>query len=164
MASKKAENGHFDQVRTVWERLTSFVDTNLFFPCWKELKKSIELVQKSNASAKAVKSKQSTLAIISESKGVIKLSLHNEAYRYSCKLTIDPAYPDFSTGKSCQLHLQSTNLPASIEKMITSQAEEIVRRMQEGLSSERALQMSNPIKVPKNFHLNTEEFIANKGG
>ena len=155
LASEKAEHKQFDQVRSVWEHLVSFVDSNLFFPCWRELKKCVDLVQNS---------KPSTISIVSETKGKIKLSLHNEAYFYNCTITIDPAYPDYSTGeKSCLLKVQSTNLPDGIKKMLTSQAEEIVRRMQEGLSSERALQMSNPIKVPKNFHLQTSEIKEEKG-
>ncbi|KAL7552359.1 hypothetical protein ACHAWF_015656 [Thalassiosira exigua] len=160
-ASDKSERERFDQVRSVWERLVSFVDGNLFVPCWRELKQCVDLVQSTNASKATPKSKPSNLSIVSESKGKIKLSLHNEAYYYICSITVDPAYPDFSPatgGKSCLLQVQSTNFSSAIEKMLTSQAEEIVRRMQEGLSSERALQMSNPIKVPKNFHLNTEEF------
>eukprot|EP00571_Detonula_confervacea_P001435 CAMPEP_0172323434 /NCGR_PEP_ID=MMETSP1058-20130122/48732_1 /TAXON_ID=83371 /ORGANISM="Detonula confervacea, Strain CCMP 353" /LENGTH=483 /DNA_ID=CAMNT_0013039429 /DNA_START=76 /DNA_END=1527 /DNA_ORIENTATION=- len=162
LASQKAERAQFDQIRYVWEHMVSFIDGNLFVPCWKELKKCVDLVQNSNAPTKTTaNTKQSTLSIVSESKGKIRLTLHNEAYYYKCTITIDPAYPDYSAatgGKSCLLQVQSTNFPSPIETMLTTQAQEIVRRMQEGLSSERALNMSNPIKVPKDFHLNTAEF------
>jgi len=167
LATEKSEHPQYDQLRTVWGRLVSFVDNNLFVPCWKELKKCVDLVQNSNAApTKATtKRKQSTLSIVSESKGKIKLCLYKEAYSYICSITIDPAYPDFSPatgGKACLLELQSTNFPKTIETMLTSQAQEIVRRMQEGLTAERALLMSNPIKVPKNFHLDTEDFKEGK--
>lgn len=165
VASERAKidgGEHYDQVRAVWDHLVSFVDTNLFVPCWKELKKSVDLVQSSNDdTVAAANTKQSTISIVSESEGKLKLNLYAEAYYYRCTITIDPAYPDYSPaneGKSCLLKVTSTNFPSTIQNMLTSQALEIVRRMQEGLSSERALQMSNPIKVPKNFHINTEEF------
>merc|ERR1719223_151545 len=47
--------------------------------------------------------------------------------------------------------MNSTNFPPKIEKMLTSQAQELVRRMQDGMSPEQALQMSNPIRLPPNF-------------
>ena len=149
------------QVRAVWERLVSFVDTNLFVPCWKELRQCVEMVQKSDSTAatKKSKQKQSTITLY-DSKGKIKLSLHNEAYYINCNITIDPAYPDFSAatgGKSCLLELTSTNFPKTITDMMMTQAQDIVRRMQEGLSSEKAMNLSNPVKVPKNFHLNIDE-------
>ncbi|KAL7435468.1 hypothetical protein ACHAXM_004669 [Skeletonema potamos] len=155
------------QVRAVWERFVSFVDTNLFLPCWKELRQCVEMVQKSDTVAVTSKStpnklkqKQSTITLY-ESKGKIKLSLHNEAYYINCFITIDPCYPDFSAatgGKSCLLELRSTNFPETITNMFMTQAQDIVRRMQEGLSSEKAMNLSNPVKVPKNFHLNIDEF------
>ena len=160
LAAEKSQFKQHDQIRAVWERLTSFVNGNLFFPCWKELKKCVDLVQSSNKDLKATK--QSTLSIISESKGKIKLLLYKNAYYYKCTITVDPAYPDHTGGKACLLQVQSTNLPNIIERMLTSQADEIVRRMQEGLTADRALQMSNPIKVPKNFHLDTEEYKKGK--
>mmetsp|Transcript_6439 Transcript_6439/g.10078 ORF Transcript_6439/g.10078 Transcript_6439/m.10078 type:complete len:501 (+) Transcript_6439:218-1720(+) len=165
------------QVRAVWERLISFVDTNLFVPCWKDLRQSVEMVQKSdnntitaaaatsksttgnNNKSKKQTNKQSTITLY-ESKGKIKLSLYNEAYYINVDITIDPAYPDFSAatgGKSCLLELKSTNFPKSITDMMMTQAQDIVRRMQEGLSAARATNLSNPVKVPKNFHLNIDE-------
>lgn len=162
LASEKAADGaQFDQVRYVWERMMNFVDGNLFVPCWRQLKKCADLVQQSSAPTDATnKTKQSALSIISEAKGKIGLALYDEAYFYKCSITIDPAYPDYSAatgGKACLLKLLSTNFPSSIEVMITTQASEIVRRMQEGLSSEQALHLSNPIKVPKNFHLDSDD-------
>ncbi|KAL7468316.1 hypothetical protein ACHAXS_008617 [Conticribra weissflogii] len=174
LAAERA--GRHDQVRAVWERLVAFVDTNLFVPCWKELKKCVDLVQNSNkqgddgnASSSLNRfssaSKCSTISII-ESKGKIKLSLHNKSYHYNCTITICPSYPDYSPvtqGKACLLQVQSTNFPSPIEHMLTTQAQEIVKRMQDGLPPERALHMSNPIRLPKNFHLNVEEAKADGG-
>ena len=154
LAKEKAVHSQYDQVRAVWERLTSFIDTNYFVPCWREMRKCVELIQSFNTAKNAT---ASSIKLV-EAKAKIILHLHNEAYYYKCSIIIDPAYPDFSSaGKSCVLTLTSTNFPSVIETMLTSQAQEIVRRMQEGLTQERALIMSNPIRLPKNFHLNKDD-------
>jgi hypothetical protein len=156
LVKEKAIYGQYDQVRVVWNHVISFIDTNMFVPCWKELKKCVDLVSSFNTASASCKSSISLV----ESKGKIILNLRNEAYYYNCSIVIDPAYPDFSAatgGKSCLLQLISTNFPSVIETMLTSQAQEIVRRMQEGLTQERALVMSNPIRLPKNFHLDKDD-------
>ena len=157
----KAAHSQYDQVRAAWEYITSFIDTNLFVPCWRELKKCVDLVQSFNTDKTSnTKEKTSTISVL-ESKAKIILNLHNEAYYYKCSIIIDPAYPDYSAaGKSCLLKLTSTNFPSVIETMLTCQAQEIVRRMQEGLTQDRALIMSNPIRLPKNFHLNKDDDIG----
>jgi len=135
----------FNQVRLVLERLTSFINNNLFIPCWKELRACVELTQQLPSSALSTSAKQSTLCILSESKGTLRLILHEAEYYYKCTITIDPAYPDYSAatgGKACLLQMQSTNFPTFIENMITSQAQDIVLRMQAGLSYERVLMLT----------------------
>lgn len=159
LVKEKASNSQYDQVRAVYERITSFIDTNMFVPCWRELKKCVDLVQSFNTTAAvtAPNKKSSTISVV-ESKGKILLNLRNEAYYYNCSITVDPSYPDFSgDGKSCLLQVKSTNFPSVIETMLTSQAQEIVRRMQEGLTQERALAVSNPIRLPKNFQLHKDD-------
>lgn len=154
LTKEKAEHDPYDQVRAVWERITSFIDTNYFVPCWREMRRCVDLIQSFNTSTEET---ASSIKLV-ESKAKIILHLHNEAYYYKCSIVIDPAYPDFSSGKSCVLQLTSTNFPSVIETMLTSQAQEIVRRMQEGLTQDRALMMSNPIRLPKNFHLHKDEY------
>jgi hypothetical protein len=152
LTKEKAEHDPYDQVRAVWERITSFIDTNYFVPCWREMRRCVDLIQSFNTSTEET---ASSIKLV-ESKAKIILHLHNEAYYYKCSIVIDPAYPDFSSGKSCVLQLTSTNFPSVIETMLTSQAQEIVRRMQEGLTQDRALVMSNPIRLPKNFYLHKD--------
>ena len=165
LVKEKSVYSQYDQVRAVWERITSFIDTNMFVPCWKELKKCVDLVQSfnNNSSSNASKKEKASTISLVEAKAKILLNLHNEAYYYNCSIIIDPAYPDFSltSGKSCLLQVTSTNFPSVIETMLTSQAQEIVRRMQEGLTQERALIMSNPIRLPKNFHLQKDDDETN---
>ena len=138
--------GTHEQVILIIQRLVQFVDCNKFLPCWKELKQSINLVQSTNSKA--------SVSLI-ESKGKIRLKLCHGDYFYHCTVTIDDGYPITKThenwGKACLISMNSTNFPPKIEKMLTSQAQELVRRMQDGMSPEQALQMSNPIRLPPNF-------------
>lgn len=136
--------GHYQQLVTTVTRLVQFIDNNRFLPCWKELKQVMNLLKKDESG--------STISII-ESKGKIKLKLCRKKYFYNCSITIDENYPSTVThedwGKSCLLNLISTNLPPKLEKMLTSQAHEVIRRMQDGMTAEKALVLSNPIRQPK---------------
>ena len=130
------------QMETVVQRLVTFMDTNRFVPCWKELRKVVDLIQHD---------KESKIAM-NDVKGLIQLRLVHRKYFYSCSITIDPNYPTTTTpehwGKACKLTVRETNFPPKIESLLTVQAKELVRRMQDGMSADRALLMSNPIQPP----------------
>jgi hypothetical protein len=135
--------GLHQQVITVVNKLVQFVDQNKFLPCWKQLKHCINLVK--------IDSSDSTISIF-ESKGRVKLKLCTQKYFYNCSITIDNGYPSTAThedwGKPCDLKLISTNFPPKIEMMLTLQAKEVVRRMHDGMTSEKALVLSNPVRQP----------------
>jgi len=139
--------GLHQQVITVVNRLVQFINHNKFLPCWKELKQCLTLVMNDKSD-----DDDSTISII-EAKGKIKLKLCRGKYFYNCSIVIDEGYPTTMThedwGKPCVLTLTSTNFPPKIETMLTSQAREVVRRMQDGMTSEQAHLMSNPIPQPK---------------
>jgi hypothetical protein len=141
--------GHYQQIVLVLNKLVQFVDHNKFLPCWKELKQSINMVRADNDNDG---NDNSTISII-ESKGKIKLKLIKGKYFYQCTILIDDGYPSTAThkdwGKPCILNLLSSNFPSKIETMLTSQAKELVRRLQDGMSTDDALQFSNPMKAPK---------------
>eukprot|EP00978_Attheya_sp_CCMP212_P017686 scaffold47378_cov41-Attheya_sp.AAC.1 len=143
--------GHHQQVCAVFQRIISFVDTNRFVPCWRELKQCAELVKSAN---------KSTITI-HDAKGRIKLRLQADKYYYACSITIDEGYPSTKThvdyGKACLVTMESTNFPPKIEVMLSSQAQELVRRMQDGMTADDALHMSNPIRAPKHFHGDSKE-------
>ena len=129
------------QVETVVQRLVSFIDTNRFVSCWKEVRKVVELIQQDN---------ESTIAM-NEAKGLIQLRLVHGKYFYACSITVDPLYPTTTPenwGTVCKLRMRETNFPPKIETLLTLQAKELVRRMQDGMSADRALLMSNPIQAP----------------
>ena len=153
--AKEQKGSTFHQVDAVLKRLTEFIDTNLFVPCWKELRQVVELINNSKGNDTGSKNSQQPDTVrLNETKGLIRLAFQprNGKYQYKCSITIDPAYPTTSElvdyGKPCRLQMESTNFPAPMEKLITTQAQELVRRLQDGMSEDQALAMSNPVHLP----------------
>jgi hypothetical protein len=145
--------GTHQQVVAVFAHLVTFVDTNLFVPCWKELRQVVDL-QRPNK--------------LDETKGYMKIRLVGGEYYYSCSITVDKGYPNTQSildyGKPCQLTMDATNLPQQIEKLLTIQARNLVKRMQDGMSAEQALNYSNPIQGPTtdaNVNINEASQKAN---
>ena len=133
------------QVCAVFKSLKQFIDTNRFVPCWKELKQCVDLVGKSDGGRLAM----------NESTGKINITLQSQKYHFKLSIVIDEGYPSTSEhinyGKPCALKMVSTNFPPKIEKMLTSQAVELIKRLQDGMAVEDAVQMSNPTHLPKDF-------------
>ena len=131
------------QVEAVVQRLVGFIDTNIFVPCWRELRKIVDLLKDDT---------ESTIAL-QDTKGLIRLRLASGHYYYACSITINPGYPSTTThqewGTACKLRMSGTNFPPKIESLLTLQAKELVRRMQDGMSADQALRMSNPIQAPE---------------
>jgi hypothetical protein len=128
------------QVVAIFTHLVTFVDTNLFVPCWKELRQVIDLQRPQKVR-------------LDETKGYMKIRLVGGEYYYSCSITVDQGYPNtlsiLDYGKPCQLTMDATNLPPQIERLLTIQARNLVKRMQDGMSAEHALDYSNnPIQAP----------------
>lgn len=168
--------GSHDQVCAVMQRLVSFVDQNKFLPCWRERKQCVDLIISCNQNANSSTAdkgqnlsksngrqddvKPSSIAFV-DSKGKMKLRFASNKYYYSCTIVVDDGYPSTIThqdwGQACHLTMDSTNFPPKIETMLTTQAKELVRRMQDGMNAEDALQMSNPIRKPKNYKENSKD-------
>mmetsp|Transcript_33990 Transcript_33990/g.68485 ORF Transcript_33990/g.68485 Transcript_33990/m.68485 type:complete len:471 (-) Transcript_33990:143-1555(-) len=130
------------QVCAVFSGLVSFVDSNKFVPCWRELKQSIDIVNE-----------QGGKVAINEGRGKINITLTSQKYFYKFSIVVDDGYPttldNINYGKACRLKMESTNFPPKIEKLLTSQAMELIKRMQDGMPTEDALKMSNPVRLPK---------------
>lgn len=141
--------GTYNQVEPVLAKLKDFVDTNKFVSCWRELRQVVNAVQKLN---QVDDSKKSTITL-NDVKGLIKIKLWNGNYYYFCSITVDDAYPTTASnhdwGKACWLIRDKTNFPPKIEQMLTAQGQEFVRRMQDGMSADKALIWSNPVQLPK---------------
>ena len=133
------------QICNVFKSLTSFIGTNRFVPCWKELKHCVDLVGKSEGGKLAM----------NETTGKIIITLQSQKYHYKFSIVIDEGYPSTSDninyGKPCLLKMISTNFPPKIEKLLTSQAVELIKRLQDGMAVEDAVQMSNPTHLPKDY-------------
>lgn len=142
------------QVEAAVQHLLSFMDTNKFVPCWKELKQVVE----------RVKADENSTIALNENKGLIQLRLTSGKYYYACSITVDENYPSTTThetwGNACKLVMRETNFCPQISIMLTRQAKELVRHMQDGKSFEKALYYSNPIKAPNEEECKTEVVVV----
>jgi hypothetical protein len=153
--------GQCHQLCPVFYHLITFIDANKFVPCWKELRQCVDLIQQCNkeegASSNDDNASSEKLSTISmkETQGKIILCLRHSEYFYKCSIVVNDGYPSTSNhvdyGKPVTIDMKSTNLPPKIETLLTIQAKDLVRRMQDGLPSEQALLRSNPIKAPKDY-------------
>ena len=148
------------QLCPVFHHLITFVDKNKFLPCWKELRQCVALIKQLNREEQeiiqgdALKSESSTI-LLKEKSGKIVLCLRHSKYHYKCSIVVNDGYPStikhIDYGKPLIIQLISTNVPPKMESLLTTQARELVRRMQEGLPGRMALLRSNPIKAPEDY-------------
>lgn len=156
--------GQYGQIIAAFRFLAHFIDSNKFLPCWRELKDCTDMVQnlnqknqecKKNISTTKTKINTASTVSCNELTGKIRLKLCHNRYHYSCSIQINDAYPNTCTiaewGKACLLKMINTNLPPKIEVMMSMQAQDLVRKMQDGMSYDDAFNASNPIREPKDF-------------
>jgi len=102
-----------------------------------------------------------------DTKGTIRLTLQRGLYHYRINITLNPAYPTTTTnaqwGKPLLLDVQSTNFPSKIEIILTVQARELIRRMQDGMPRREAFRLSNPMKIPRHLEESFLDAHAAKG-
>ena len=136
----------YGQVLAVLDKLQTFMDTNLFVPCWKELRQSVDLIRNLSKSSKAAEG--SAILSMNETKGLIKVKLMHAKYHYTCNVTIDEHYPvtqsNHDWGKACLLKKTSTNFPVDIATLLTQTCQDLVRHMQDGMPEQQAFQMLAP--------------------
>ena len=136
------------QLKTALIFLQDFANENKFFPLWKEVKQSVVRAREICPESKV---------LLNDRSGIIKLIITYDLYELKATIHIDDAYPFWSgTNLPCNLKVTSTNFPPVIERMITAQAIEVVRRCAQGMSAEEALISSNPIKAPKGWKVSEE--------
>ncbi len=129
----KEKVGH-SQVQVIYAHLHHFIQTNLFIPCWKEMKSVMSLCEgKGQIGA-------------DDKEGVISLRLQQGRYRQAIKLKVPPSYPE----EGVAIEFTTSNFPADMQYMFRSQAEEIVRRCVSGFSPEQATQTSGTVQLPGN--------------
>lgn len=118
-------------IRELYEPIHTFIHTNMFVPCWKEMKQVATLCEgKGKVGA-------------DEKDGVIQLRMQSGAYKHTMKITVPYYYPE----EGVKVEFQASNFPSDIQYMFLSQVEEIVRRCVGGATMEQALLVSNPIKL-----------------
>lgn len=128
---KAKENLGKPQVPIIYEVMHSFIQKNLFIPCWKEMKQVATICEgKGKLGA-------------DEKEGLLHMQLKTGNYHQGVKLRVPAMYPE----EGIQIEFTTSSFPADITYMFKSQAEEIVRRCEAGLSPDQAVQENNPIKM-----------------
>jgi hypothetical protein len=129
------------QFAVIYELIYNFIHTNLFIPCWKEIKQVMTLVNGGEGKVDPSKAKGQIGA--DEKEGVVQLRLSCGAYRQNIKLKVPYNYPE----EGVEIEFLTSNLPQDIQYMFKAQAEDIVRKCEAGIPPEQALQQGgNPVK------------------
>ena len=135
------------QIQPVVDYFAQFMDTNRFVPCWKEVRKLVEMAKQSSDN------NNTTLKVVSlqETTGTVRLKFTHKEYYYDAKLVINPGYPSTSTlDDPLQLTLVKSNFPSQlVQDVVAKQVKGFVRFLQDGVSVDEAWARSNPIQVPQ---------------
>jgi hypothetical protein len=124
-AREQSGKAHFT---TVYDHMYKFIHSNLFIPCWKEMKQVASLVEGKGQIG------------VDEKEGVISIRIGAGNYRQNFRLKVPSSYPE----EGVQIEFLSSAYPYEVQNMFKSQAEEIVRRCEAGFSPEQAASVTNP--------------------
>ena len=117
-------------VPIIYEVIFSFIQKNMFIPCWKEVKQVITLCEgKGQLGA-------------DDKEGVLTMKLKQNKYFQNIKLKIPQMYPE----EGIEIEFTTSSFNNDMIYMFRSQAEEIVRRCEAGISPDQAVIQSNPLK------------------
>jgi len=117
-------------MKALYEPIHKFIHTNMFIPCWKEMKQISTLCENKGKIG------------ADEKEGVVLLKLNCCKYKHTVKLKVPYNYPE----DGVKVEFSNSNFPEDIQYMFQSQVDEIVRRCAAGATVEQAMQVSNPIK------------------
>ncbi len=120
------------QFTVIYDQLHKFIHSNMFIPCWKEMKQIATLVEGKGQVG------------VDEKEGLISLRVGTGNYRQNIRLKVPYNYPE----EGVQIEFLASTYPYEIQNMFKSQAEEIVRRCEAGFSPEQAASVTNPANLP----------------
>jgi hypothetical protein len=121
------------QFKIVYEQIYQFIHSNMFIPCWKELKQVATLCEGKGKLG------------MDEKEGVLQMILSCGRYKQNFKLKVPYNYPE----EGVQIEFVSSNFPLDVQISFKSQAEELVRRFEAGFTPEQALAAGQSgVKLP----------------
>ena len=131
------------QIQPVTHYLTHFLDTNLLVPCWKEVRKLVDL-------SKRQQTKDETgfaMVSLQETKGTMRLKFTRDSYFVEGKIVVNPGYPSTTTLENpLEWKVLKTNFPSELSNSVLGQQiKRFVRFMQDGVSEQEAWLHSNPL-------------------
>jgi ubiquitin-protein ligase len=122
------------QVQAIYTHLHQFIQTNLFVPCWKEVKQVMTLCEGKGSLA------------ADEKEGILTMKLTQGAYKQNIKLKIPHMYPE----EGVEIEFAASNFHPDMQYMFKSQADEIVRRCIAGFSPDQAAAVAGQSQQPPN--------------
>lgn len=121
------------QFQLIYDHLHNFIHSNMFVPCWKEMKQIATLVEGKGQIG------------VDEKEGVIQLRMKCNNYKQNIKLKVPYNYPV----EGVQIEFLASNFPQDIQIMFKGQVDELVRKFEAGFTAEQAFATSSgPIKLP----------------
>jgi hypothetical protein len=114
------------QFAKIYEHIYSFIQSNMFIPCWKEIKQVMTLCDGKGTFG------------ADDKEGILSVRLTSGRFKQSFKFKIPYNYPE----EGVQIEFLSSNFPNEIQQMFKSQVEEIIRRCVAGFSLEEAINVS----------------------
>ena len=104
---KKGEGGIHGLVPAIYEHIYSFIQNNLFIPCWKEMKQLVTLCAAASESVSETekvevkketstddKNKKSFVLACDEKRGIINMKLKVGHYKQTIVITVPEDYPE----------------------------------------------------------------------
>ena len=129
LAKKELANGRA-QATVIYNHIYEFIHSNMFVPCWKELKQLLSLCE-GKGQVKAY-----------EKEGTIHMRVGVDSYKLNIILKVPPYYPE----DGVVVEFGRSTFPEDILYVYKSQADEIVRRCVAGFSPEQAVCVSVVMK------------------
>lgn len=121
------------QFAQIYETIYQFIHSNLFVPCWKEMKQIATLMEGKGQLG------------CDEKEGIIQIILIANKYRANIKLKVPYNYPE----EGVNVEFVSSNFPVEIQYMFKSQTEELIRKLEAGFTMEQAFaSSSSSVKLP----------------
>lgn len=120
------------QAHVIFTLIYDFIMSNMFIPCWREMKQVFGLCEKHGKCG------------ANEKDGVVQLRLKCGSYRQVIQVRVPPSYPE----EGVAIEFQASDFPHDVQVIFSAQADEISRRCAAGFSPEQALQSTRNPDAP----------------
>ena len=100
------------QAHAIFNLIYDFIMSNMFIPCWREMKQVFTLCEKHGKCG------------ADDKEGLVQLRLQSGSYRQVIQVRVPPSYPE----EGVSVDFQASDFPHDIQLIYSAQADEISRR------------------------------------